>query len=125
MQIAESDLAAQARVQAAQLGQTASTQLTRFVEGSSSSANSRTGSGAALDDGKRDFWDSFGEPPKGPSKNKQEFWDHFGGADEPGAVQSKPASKASIGTAAMRKGGGASAVESRSTSKADDAWADW
>lgn len=77
-----------------------------------------------MDDEKREFWDSFGEAPKGPSKDRKDFWDDFGGADEPARVPTRPTPKANVGTAAMRKGGGAGAAGA-GVKKQDDLWGDW
>ena len=74
---------------------------------------------------KQDFWDEFGAPPKGPSKDKQDFWDEFGGAaSERGGLMSgglggAGASKkpSGIGTSAMKKSGGGG--------KKDEDWGEW
>lgn len=67
---------------------------------------------------KRDFWDSFGAAPAGPSKEKQDFWNSFGDASE-----GKPSS---VGTAAMRKGpnGGVSSSSKAAAKGGEDEWND-
>jgi len=140
MQLAEADLAAQARQTAATLGQgiqqgtsAAATSLSRFVEGSAddhdpnqSSAN-RPRSTTAPE--KKDFWDSFGQPPTGPAPDKRDFWDEFSTAGEVraagagagvAAVRSKPAG---IGTAAMKKGG--VGAGGQAPAGKEDEWGDW
>jgi len=144
LQLAEADLATTARETALQLNQTlqhstrnAADTLTRFVEGdaehpSSSSSSRATARGTGLDADKRDFWDSFGAPPAGPSSDKKDFWDEFAAAGEvrqqqqqQGVAAPKP-KPTSIGTAAMRKGGpGAGAAGSPQKGKEDDGWGDW
>lgn len=108
---------------AAQLGQgiqtstkTAAESFNRFVEGDERLAP-KGGKGPAAD--KRDFWDSFGEPPQGPSNDKKDFWDSFAEAGET-ATQNKTASS-SIGTSAMKKSG--SGPQQKSAN--DDTWGDW
>lgn len=100
VQIAESDLAAQARITAAQAAKNLQTgtkgaaeKFNQFVE------NSGEGSG------------SGGAARSKAAPERQDFWDSFGDAD---ADKSKNSS--SIGTAAMRKGedGGKK-----------DGWGDW
>jgi len=106
--LAEADLAAQARVTAAQLAKTAQTgargatdSFNRFVEGSGDG-----GSGGyrrtPIDETKKDFWDSFGKPAESESS--------------------------SIGTAAMKKtssnGGMAGGMGSSSTKEGDE-WDKW
>ncbi|MCJ1353979.1 MAG: Zn finger-containing GTPase- Activating Protein for ARF [Icmadophila ericetorum] len=99
--IVESDLAAQARITAAQAAQTvregtasvasqASSQFNRFVEGESGPARS------VVQPEKKDFWDSFGAPVEGEKKSS------------------------TIGTAAMRGGGGGN----KDGGKEDD-WEKW
>ncbi|GAB7348725.1 hypothetical protein MBLNU459_g7462t1 [Dothideomycetes sp. NU459] len=118
--LAEADLAAQARMTAAQLGQgiqygtkNAAETFNKFVEGDEHSTT-RTGAGPAPD--KRDFWDSFGDAPKGPSSDKKDFWDDFSAAGESAQNHSKPTS---IGTSAMKKPGGGQG------SSKDESWGDW
>lgn len=69
---------------------------------------------------RKDFWESFGEAPKGPSKDKQDFWDEFASAGETKVNATQAKSKPSgIGTSAMKKNtGGAGA-------KKDDGWGEW
>ena len=142
IQLAEADLAAQARQTAATLGQgiqqgtsAAATSLSRFVEGSAddhdpnqSSAN-RSRSTTAPE--KKDFWDSFGQPPTGPAPDKRDFWDEFSSAGEVraagagvgvGAARSKPAG---IGTAAMKKGGAGAGAGGQAPAGKEDEWGDW
>lgn len=90
LKIAESDITAQARIHAAQLGQNiqsgtrgAAESFNRFVEGP------RNDNAAPLDEDKKEFWDSFGKTPGG------------GGAAGGAGDNSK---SSAIGTAAMRKG---------------------
>jgi ADP-ribosylation factor GTPase-activating protein 1 len=99
-QLAEADLATQARLTAAQLAKTAQSGakgaadgFNRFVEGSDGSG---TGSRRAvpIDESKKDFWDSFGKP-----------------------TEPKPSA---IGTAAMRGNGTQSMA-----GKKDDEWESW
>ncbi|KAI9804465.1 MAG: hypothetical protein M1825_001364 [Sarcosagium campestre] len=128
--IAEADLAKQARIQAAQLGQNvksgtlgAADSFNRFVEGPSSSSpptssGARRAETAAGAPEKADFWDSFGEAKQraGPEPEKQDFWDSFGGDGAAVAstttktttatTKSTTTKPSSIGTAAMRKGDG-------------------
>lgn len=133
VQLAEADIASQARSTAGTLGQTlqsgvanAGTTFNRFVEGSdshpASSSSSTARTGAAVEPERKDFWESFGAPPKGPSKDKQDFWDEFssvaesrvgGGMGQTQGVQqrSKPSG---IGTSAMKKG-----------KKEDEQWGEW
>lgn len=112
--LAEADIAAQARLAAAQVGQTvqagtksAAENFNRFVEGDERLAPG--GKGPAPE--KQDFWDSFGDAPKGPSNDKKDFWDDFASAGE--VAQAKGGKPTSIGTSAMKK------------PKSDDAWGDW
>lgn len=134
-QLAEADLASQARNTAASLGQgiqsgatAAGGALNRFVEGSDGHSSNRSvqpekkdfwdsfgaePKGPSAD--KKDFWDDFGAAPKGPSKDKQDFWDEFATAGETRSqtVGTGAAKKPSgIGTAAMKK-------------KKEDEWGDW
>jgi ADP-ribosylation factor GTPase-activating protein 1 len=114
-QLAEADLAAQARQTALQLSQgiqtgtkTAAESFNRFVDGDD---NSRP----ATD--KRDFWDSFGEAPTGPANDKKDFWDDFAAAGETAATQKKHTPSSSIGTSAMKK--------PQKPQGGDDTWGDW
>lgn len=119
IQLAETDLAAQARLTAAQLAQTAGQAATvathtasgafnRFVEGEEGGRSTR--GGPAPD--KADFWDSFGASAKGPEAEKKDFWDSFGGANEE--------SNASIGTRSMK-----AKVSGGGQVKKDDDWGEW
>lgn len=102
-QIAESDLAKQAQVTAAQVARqaqqgarTANDGFMRFVEGDQPGARQRA---APLDETRKDFWDDFNTI----------------------AEQRQPASS-SIGTAAMGKGGRTGAGPAK---KKDDDWDEW
>lgn len=119
-QLAEADIASQARNTAGLVGQgiqsgvaNAGTTFNRFVEGSDSGAYSRA---PGREPEKKDFWDSFGAPPKGPSEDKKDFWDEFSSAGESRA-QTVGASKkpSGIGTSAMKK----------PAKKEEDGWGDW
>jgi ADP-ribosylation factor GTPase-activating protein 1 len=105
MQIAESELAAQARVAAlnaaktAQAGaKTAQQGITRFVEGPNSGGYREV----PIDESKRAFWDDFSNLA---DQRKQE--------------------DASIGTAAMGKGGSSSTRPAGQGNKSQDEWDDW
>lgn len=126
-QLAEADLATQAQKTAGLMGQTiqssaanAGTAFNRFVEGESASGTRR-----GAEPAKKDFWDDFGAPPKGPSGDKQDFWDEFAGAGEaranaaPGLGQ-KP-KPSGIGTSAMKKSGPSGGAPG----KKDEKWEDW
>lgn len=98
----------------------AGTAFNRFVEGESSN-NTRRG----VEPAKKDFWDDFGAPPKGPSNDKQDFWEEFASAGEARAnmtagvgQKSKPSG---IGTSAMKK----SNAPGPAASKKDEKWEDW
>ncbi|KAF2218713.1 zinc finger protein gcs1 [Elsinoe ampelina] len=114
--LAASDFAKNAQMTAGQLGQTiqggaktAATQFNNFVEGDQR-PGARGGRSAAPE--KQDFWDSFGDAPKGPSNDKKDFWDDFAAAGQ----SAKPTS---IGTSAMKKPGADGAK------KKDEGWGDW
>ncbi|KAJ4294188.1 Zn finger-containing GTPase- Activating Protein for ARF [Kalmusia sp. IMI 367209] len=119
--LAEADIASQARNTAGFVGQgiqssaaAAGTTFNRFVEGSDAPLSGRRG-GAEPE--KKDFWDSFGAPPKGPAEDKKDFWDEFASAGESkaqtvGAAGKKPSG---IGTSAMKK----------PAKKEDEGWGDW
>lgn len=91
-QLAEADLATQARLTAASVGQTIQTStkgaaesLNRFIDDGGRGAAARGGTArTAAEPARKDFWDTFGSPDAVPKKS--------GGS--------------AIGTAAMRKGGG-------------------
>jgi len=137
-QLAEADLAQQALMAATQVTQTvgqtaqfatknASETFNRFVEGGDARPSRR---GEAVEPEKRDFWDSFGAAPAGPSKDKQDFWDSFGASPEPvigGALSSRAVKPATVGTAAMKKstnGSGSSGTASRKDGQEDE-WGEW
>ncbi|KAK5169287.1 hypothetical protein LTR04_005781 [Oleoguttula sp. CCFEE 6159] len=131
--LAEADLATQARLTAAQLGQNlqhstknAAETFSKFVEGSDSLSEPSGAHNAGrshVEPEKKDFWDSFGDAPKGPTKDKKEFWDDFAAAGE--AVKSK-AKPTSIGTSAMKKpSGAAGASGAAGGKKEDDGWGEW
>ncbi|KAI9751137.1 MAG: hypothetical protein M4579_006189 [Chaenotheca gracillima] len=89
--LADGELAARTRMTAAQLGQnlqsstaSASAQFNKFVEGEDAPSRTR-GGGPGKEPERKDFWDSFGD-----------------GSGAGGA----PEERSSIGTSAMRKGGG-------------------
>ncbi|KAF2714720.1 ArfGap-domain-containing protein [Pleomassaria siparia CBS 279.74] len=127
--LAEADLAAQARNTAATLGQgiqsgatAAGSTISRFVEGDDhqyAPANKR-------EPAKKDFWDSFGAPPSGPSKDKQDFWDKFSSAGEQRSQSSAPLMGGMSGGAGGKKpsGIGTTAMK-RSGKKEDEGWGDW
>lgn len=142
-QLAEADLAQQALNAATQVTQTvgqtaqfatknATETFSRFVEGDDASTHAR----GAVAPEKRDFWDSFGAAPTGPSKDKQDFWNSFGASAasaEGGRAAAKPAS---VGTSAMRKGpsssgaGGAGGNGYEKLARKDkdgqeDEWGEW
>ncbi|KAL5114588.1 Zn finger-containing GTPase- Activating Protein for ARF [Pleosporales sp. CAS-2024a] len=122
--LAEADLATHAQRTAGTLGQTlssgvasAGTTFNRFVEGessTSSSSNRRT-----VEPEKKDFWDSFGDGPKGPAKDKQDFWDEFSNVGEQRAMEKKKPS--GIGTSAVKKG----SVSGAAAKKEDGEWGEW
>ncbi|KAI9726592.1 MAG: Zn finger-containing GTPase- Activating Protein for ARF [Chrysothrix sp. TS-e1954] len=87
--LAESDLAAQARLNAANLGQSlqkssksAADSFSHFVEGTEEQRPRTLSSsaGPGPDEDKKDFWDSFGAQPEGPPREKEDFWESFGEA---------------------------------------------
>jgi ADP-ribosylation factor GTPase-activating protein 1 len=121
-QLAEADLATQAQRTAGTLGQTlqsgvanAGSTFNRFVEGDSHNSSSSTREPA-----KKDFWDSFGDAPKGPAKEKQDFWDEFSSVGEQrmNSVQEKK-KPSGIGTSAVKKSGGGAGK------KEDGEWGEW
>lgn len=127
--LAEADIASQARNTAGTIGATlqtgvvnAGTTFNRFVEGESTTSNARRG-GPAVEPEHKDFWESFGAPAKGPSKDKQDFWDEFSTAGETRVNANQARQKPSgIGTTAMKKGGSGGAASGK---KEDDAWGEW
>lgn len=126
-QLAEADIASQARSTAGTLGQTlqssaanAGTAFNRFVEGDNAS-NARY---TAVQPERKDFWESFGAAPSGPSKDKQDFWDEFASAGEArtsgGLGEKKKPS--GIGTSAVKKTAPGPGPAGK---KDDDSWGDW
>ena len=136
-QLAEADLATQARTTAGTLGQTlqsgvanANTQFSRFVEGGDSAHPSSSSSRAPLsgqrEPERKDFWESFGAAPTGPAKDKQDFLDEFGSAGEARAGGGMAGKKPSgIGTSAMKKGGAGGGMGGGGGAKKDDEWGEW
>lgn len=125
--LAEADIAAQARTTAGTLGASlqtgvvnAGTTFNRFVEGDSASATTRR---SDVEPERKDFWESFGEPAKGPSKDKKDFWDEFSSAGEAriNATQAKQ-KPSGIGTSTMKKGVSGTSVGGK---KEDDNWGEW
>nr|POE69087.1 adp-ribosylation factor gtpase-activating protein gcs1 [Quercus suber] len=123
--LAEGDFAAQARAAAMQMGNTVQQgtkglgdQFNKFVD-----PDQQTGGSSARTAGKapekQDFWDSFGQDPAGPPKEKKDFWDDFAAAGEQATVQKSKST--SIGTSAMKTGGGAGS----GGKKEDGEWGDW
>ncbi|KAF2819442.1 ArfGap-domain-containing protein [Ophiobolus disseminans] len=123
--LAEADLATQAQRTAGTLGQTlqsgvanAGTTFNRFVEGGDSQASS-----SRREPEKKDFWDSFGDAPKGPAKDKQDFWDEFASAGETRVgTQMDKKRPSGIGTSAVKKSGGAGGGGGK---KEDGEWGEW
>lgn len=122
--LAQADLAAQARATAAQLGSTVQQgtrglgdQFQRFVDPDSAPGNSGgiSRGGGQPQPAKKDFWDSFGEAPTGPPREKKDFWDDFAAVGEQ-VVQKKGAGSSSIGTSAMKSGG---------KKEEEDGWGKW
>ncbi|PSK53175.1 hypothetical protein B9Z65_3375 [Elsinoe australis] len=117
---AASDFAKQAQTTAGNLGQTiqsgtknAANNFNKFVEG-----DDRLAPRGGNKPEKADFWDSFGDAPKGPSNDKKDFWDEFAAAGETAQNKAKPTS---IGTSTMKK----PAAGGSAGGKKDDAWGDW
>ena len=124
LQLAEADLATTASRTAFQLTQTlqsttkvAADSFNQFVEGSEITHRGTSSHPPE----KKDFWDSFGEAPKGPSAEKKDFWDSFGGVNEEEVVGGRSA----VGTAAMKKAGGAGGGGRGKGNGKDDEWGDW
>lgn len=91
----------------------------RFVEGDENPQRSRA------QPEKKDFWDSFGEAPKGPAADKKDFWDEFASAGDTRTQTQLPKSKpkpSGIGTSAMKKssGGGPGGAGGK-----EDEWGEW
>jgi ADP-ribosylation factor GTPase-activating protein 1 len=132
-QLAEADIASQARTTAGTLGQTlqtgvttAGTQFNRFVEGDSTHASSSSAPlSGRREPERKDFWESFGAAPAGPPKEKQDFWDEFASAGETRVSSTMERKKPSgIGTSAMKKSSGAGGMGGASAKK-DDEWGEW
>ena len=115
-QVAESDLAAQARVTAANVAQNVqmgtktaadsfNSSFQKFVEG----ADGTHPKSPSVEPEKKDFWDSFGGNASGPA----------GSSMLSGAGQSSSKKASSIGTSAMKSGG--KADEGKET-WGDDSW---
>lgn len=121
--------------------------MSRLVEGDDyrkvSTLEPKSGSNADLDNEKRDFWDSFGGAPKGPSKDKEDFWVSFGSAPKgppkekqgfwddfaaAGELGQSKQKSSTVGTAAMKTGGtsgGTGPANSAGQAGQEDAWKDW
>jgi ADP-ribosylation factor GTPase-activating protein 1 len=106
IQIAETDLARQAQLTAAQVARGAQTGaksaadgFNRFVEGSDGSASRGAYRTTPIDESKKDFWDSFAE-----------------------AGNSRPSA---VGTSAIKKAGGGSGMGGAGGKKEDDNWDKW
>lgn len=108
-QLAETDLAAQARLTAAQVARnaqvgarSAAENFNRFVEGPSSSAASSRYRNVPIDESKKDFWDSFAA-----------------------AGASRSGGSSAVGTSAIKKASGGGAGASSMSSNKDDEWDKW
>ncbi|OQO13585.1 hypothetical protein B0A48_01814 [Cryoendolithus antarcticus] len=118
--LAHTDFAAQAR----QLGTTVGSSLQQGTQTVGSSINkfidpeAQTQSGARAEPAKKDFWDSFGAPPKGPPEEKKGFWDEFSAAGE---QKAKADEGKSVGTSAMKAPPGAG----QGKKSEEGAWGDW
>ncbi|KAL2065246.1 hypothetical protein VTL71DRAFT_2915 [Oculimacula yallundae] len=125
LKVAESDLAAQARIAAANVAKGAQTgaksaadNFNRFVEGNGGSG-SGSGGGAyrsmPLDESKKDFWDSFADAGNSRMGAGSSGGGGFGGAGGGGSA---------IGTGAVKKSatGGQSAAKGKMD---DDNWDKW
>ncbi|KAF2719470.1 zinc finger protein gcs1 [Polychaeton citri CBS 116435] len=122
----ESDFAAQAQRNISTLGQSAQKgfvgvgeQFNKFVDPEQQQA----GGGARKAPEKQDFWDSFGEPPKGPPKEKKDFWDDFAEAGETKAAASAHSKPSSLGTSAMKTNNGPGGQGGGKGH--EDGWSDW
>ncbi|RQM06628.1 hypothetical protein DH86_00001253 [Scytalidium sp. 3C] len=107
--LAETDLAAQARLTAAQVARnaqvgarSAAENFNRFVEGPSSSAASSRYRNVPIDESKKDFWDSFAA-----------------------AGASRSGGSSAVGTSAIKKASGGGAGASSMSSNKDDEWDKW
>lgn len=99
----------------------ANDQFSRFVDPDQPSGSGPAMSGQRTQPAKKDFWDSFGEAPAGPPKEKQSFWDDFNDAGESRMASQQP-KPTSIGTSAMKTGAGGSAQGKKED---DGGWGDW
>lgn len=99
--------------------------FTKFVDPEHSGAGpAMSGTRSQREPEKKDFWDSFGEAPAGPPKEKKDFWDDFAAAGD--TRQGSGSGKgASIGTSAMKTGGGSGGPAAGAGKKADEGWSDW
>ena len=133
--LSEADFASQARTIGLQAGnfvqqgaKTAGDQFNRFVDPETSSqqpamSGQRTQQRGAVAPEKKDFWDAFGQDPAGPPKEKKDFWDDFAAA---GDVATQASAKpTSIGTSAMKTGGGAGGAGGAAGKKDEDTWGEW
>lgn len=105
----------------------------RFVEGDGPGSSQRRGA----EPEKKDFWDSFGEPPKGPSADKQDFWDDFGAApkgpskdkqdfwDEFSSAGEARSASISGASGGQKKPSGIGTSAMKKKQKNDEAWGDW
>jgi ADP-ribosylation factor GTPase-activating protein 1 len=132
--LSEADIAQQARGAAVQAGsfvqqntRNINDQFNKFVDpeyshpnASGASAGS-SGTRRAAEPEQRDFWDSFGQAPAGPPREKKGFWDDFAAAGEV-ATEKKQPKPTSIGTSAMKTTTGAGASGGK---KEDDGWGAW
>jgi ADP-ribosylation factor GTPase-activating protein 1 len=101
-----------------QTGTTAAgTAFTRFVEGDEHPASTNRN----VEPEKKDFWDSFGAPPSGPSADKKDFWDEFSSAGET-KTQNKSLGTGAMGAQKKPSGIGTSAMKKK---KEDETWGDW
>lgn len=121
--LAQADLAAQARATAAQLGSSVqqgtrglNDQFQKFVDPDAAPGGGGISRGGK-EPAKKDFWDSFGEAPAGPSREKKDFWDDFAAVGEQ-VQQKKSAGSSSIGTSAMKPGASGKKDD-------EDGWGKW
>ncbi|KAK5174782.1 Zn finger-containing GTPase- Activating Protein for ARF [Saxophila tyrrhenica] len=129
--LAQQDFAAQARQTALQAGtfvqqgaKGVGDQFNKFVDPDMPQSGQQSGGAPRrAEPAQKDFWDSFGQPPAGPPKEKQSFWDDFAAAGEQKQVQAQP-KPSSIGTSAMKTttGTGAGGAGAK---KDDDEWGAW
>lgn len=107
--------------------------INRFVEGDD---HSHPSSSRNVDPERRDFWDSFGAAPKGPSADKKDFWDEFGAAptgpskdkqdfwDEFASAGDSKTKNIGTGAAKKPSGIGTAAVK-KTGKKEEEGWGDW